>query len=118
MVNNRFPAGVSALLLMLLIGSAEAAITTRVLSFDDASCQAWSRSREVPEQRREYVSWVRGFLSGHNYANPKQAVSDVSRGTIEQYVERFCRDQPKAEFIEAAFRMSDDYSGRGAPIGK
>ena len=88
----------------------------RMLGFDDNSCQAWVKSKDDPEQRREYVSWARGFLSGHNYANQRQQVSDVSRSTVEMYVERFCRDKPTAPFTEAVYRMSDQYSGRSAPI--
>ena len=88
----------------------------RMLGFDDNSCQAWVSSKEDPEQRKEYVSWARGFLSGHNYANQKQQISDVSRSTVEMYVERFCRDKPTAQFTEAVYRMSDQYSGRSAPI--
>ncbi len=96
----------------------EAAAQSKMLGFDDNSCQAWSRSKGEPEQRKEYVSWARGFLSGHNYANQKQPVSDVSRGTIEQYIERFCREKPAGEFTEAVYRMSDQYSGRSAPISR
>jgi len=97
---------------------AGATMPPTMLGLDDNSCLAWQQSKDDPELRREYVSWIRGFLSGHNYANQKQQVSDVSRGTVEQYVERFCRERPKAEVTEAASRMSDDYSGRGATIGK
>ncbi len=91
---------------------------TKMLGFDDNSCEAWKASKEDPEQRKEYVSWARGFLSGHNYANQKQQISEVSRSTVEMYVERFCRDKPRAQFTEAVYRMSDQYSGRGSPITK
>lgn len=91
---------------------------TRMLGFDDNSCQAWVQSKEDPGRRAEYVSWARGFLSGHNYANQKQQVSEVSRSTVEMYIERFCRDKPTAAFTEAVYRMSDQYSGRSAPITK
>ena len=104
--------------MMAMTATGSALAQTKQLGFDDNSCQAWVRSKESPERRREYVSWVRGFLSGHNYANPKQAVSEVSRGTVEQFLERFCRDTPKADFTEAAYRMSDNYSGRSAPISQ
>ena len=90
----------------------------KILGFDDNSCRVWIASKDDPEQRREYVSWARGFLSGHNYANQKQQVSDVSYSTVEMFVERFCRDKPQADFTEAAYRMSDRYSGRGTPITK
>jgi hypothetical protein len=93
-----------------------AAAPPKMLGFDDNSCQAWAGSREDPELRGEYLAWARGFMSGHNYANQKQQVSDVSRGTIEMFIERFCRDKPTAQFTEAVYRMSDQYSGRRAPI--
>ena len=94
------------------------AATTKMLGFEDNSCVAWQESKDDMEQREAYVAWARGFLSGHNYANPKQQVSEVSRSTVEQYIERFCREKPKGQFTDAAYRMSDQYSGRGAPIGK
>ena len=110
--------GLWVLLLALSAMSGAAAAQARMLGFDDNSCQAWTGSKEDPEQRREYVSWARGFLSGHNYANQKQQVSDISRSTVEMFIERFCRDKPAAQFTEAVYRMSDQYSGRGAPITK
>lgn len=108
------------LFLLLALGATSGAVAAppRVLGFDDDSCQAWTGSKDDPERRGEYLSWARGFLSGHNYANQKQQVSDVSRGTVEMFIERFCRDRPAAPFIEAVYRMSDQYSGRGAPITK
>jgi hypothetical protein len=39
----------------------------KVLGLDDMSC-AWTVKTD-PELRQSYVDWVRGFLSGHNYAN-------------------------------------------------
>jgi hypothetical protein len=99
-------------------GNDLAAAPSRMLGFDDNSCRAWAGSKEDPEVRGEYLAWARGFLSGHNYANQKQQVSDISRGTIEVFVERFCRDNPAAQFTEAVYRMSDQYSGRRTPITK
>lgn len=103
-------------LLALMLVSSTVTAQQRMLGFDDNSCQAWARSRDEAELRREYISWARGFLSGHNYANPRQPVSDVSRGTLEMFIERFCRDNPSAQFTEAVYRMSDQYSGRGSSI--
>ena len=105
-----------ALLSISVVVSGIAAEQPRMLGFDDNSCQAWNRSKDEPELRREYLSWARGFLSGHNYANQKQQVSDVSRGTVEMHIERFCREKPSAQFTDAVYRMSDQYSGRSAPI--
>jgi hypothetical protein len=109
---------IAFLVLPLVFGVASgvAAAQARMLGFDDNSCQAWIGSKDDSERREEYISWARGFLSGHNYANQKQPVSDVSRGTVEKFIERFCRDNPSAQFTEAIYRMSDQYSGRGKPI--
>ncbi len=109
---------VAAIFLCACAASGQAAAQVRMLGFDDNSCQAWTKSKEDPDVRREYVSWARGFLSGHNYASQKQQVSDVSRSTVELYIERFCRDKPTAPFTEAVYRMSDQYSGRSTPITK
>ena len=102
---------------VLLAGPATAS-RLKVLGFDDNSCAAWQAAAADPDQRAAQVAWARGFLSGHNYANQKQQVSDVSRSTVEMFIERFCRDKPAAQFTEAVYRMSDQYSGRGAPITK
>ena len=102
---------------VLLAGPATAS-GLKVLGFDDNSCQAWVKSKEEPDVRREYVSWARGFLSGHNYANQRQQVSEVSRSTVEMFIERFCREKPAAQFTEAVYRMSDQYAGRSGPISR
>jgi hypothetical protein len=106
--------------LQLVLGAASGATAAepRMLGVDDNSCQAWAESKGDAEKRTEYISWARGFLSGHNYANQKQQVSDVSRSTLEMFIERFCRDSPTGQFSEAVYRMSDQYSGRGKPITK
>jgi hypothetical protein len=108
----------SVFMLLALYSMSGSAATTKMLGFEDNSCVAWQASKDDMEQREAYVAWARGFLSGHNYANPKQQVSEVSRWTVELYIERFCREKPKGQFTDAAYRMSDQYSGRGAPIGK
>jgi hypothetical protein len=105
-------------LFLCLALCAQAATLPRMLGFDDNSCQAWVGSKDDSERRGEYLAWARGFLSGHNYANQKQQVSDISRGTVEMFIERFCRDKPAAQFTEAVYRMSDQYSGRGTAINK
>lgn len=107
-----------ALLLAVLASPGAGAAPLKILGFDDMSCQAWLKSSGDAEQRKEYVAWVRGFLSGHNYANQGQQISVVSSGTVELYVQRFCSEKPLGQFSDAALRMSDQYSGRNAPISK
>lgn len=86
-----------------------------VLGLDDMSCAAWKKKID-PELREPYIQWVRGFLSGHNYANQSKQVAEVSSGTVAMFVDRYCADHAAATVSEAAMRMSDQYSGRNSPI--
>ena len=95
-----------------------AAVPLKIVGFDDMSCRAWSASKTDAEQRALYVSWVRGVLTGHNDANQSQQVSAISSGTVEQYVNRYCTEKPLGNFSDAAFRLSDQFSGRNTAITK
>ena len=101
----------------LLAGHAAAA-SVNVLGFDDLSCAAWTRSKDDPEQRGAYVVWIRGILTGHNYALPGQQVSTISSGTIELNISEYCSRNPNGLFSDAAFRLSDQFSGRNQPVRK
>lgn len=117
-MSNPYAVAVLSIAAFLSLPQDAAASKLKILAFDDNSCQAWKSSTDEPELRAAQVAWARGFLSGHNYANQKQQVTDVSAGTVERYIEQFCRKNPKGLFIDAAYQMSDDYSGRNAPIRK
>ena len=88
----------------------------KLLGLADMSCVAWKGTRNDPERREPYLQWVRGFLSGHNYANQARQVAEVSTGTVEAFVDRYCAEHAAATVPEAAMRMSDQYSGRNAAI--
>lgn len=104
---------------LALLGSpGAAAAPLKVLGFDDSSCSVWLGSKDDPDQRNLYVVWIRGLLTGHNYARPGQQVSSISSGTIEQFVNRYCSEHPQGRFDDAALRLSDQFSGRNAPITK
>lgn len=108
----------AALALLALGPSPARAEPLKILGFDDMSCQAWKQSKNDTDQRAVYIVWIRGLLTGHNYARPSQQVSTISSGTIEQWVNRYCSDHPQSGFNEAALRLSDQYSGRNAAITK
>lgn len=96
--------------------AATAATPLKILGLDDMSCTAWKATRNDPELRETYVQWVRGFLSGHNYGQPARQVAEVSRGTVAAFVDRHCAEKAASTVADAAMRMSDQYSGRNAPI--
>lgn len=95
--------------------SQASAAPLKILEMDDMSCAGWKK-RTDPELREPYVQWVRGFLSGHNYANQPNQVAVVSASTVATFVDRYCAEHASATVTEAAMRMSDRYSGRNAPI--
>lgn len=88
----------------------------KVLGLDDMSCVAWKETASDPERRAAYVQWVRGFLSGHNYANQSKQVAEVSVATVAVFVDRYCSERAASNVADAAMRMSDRYSGRNSPI--
>ncbi|WP_301100710.1 hypothetical protein [Propionivibrio sp.] len=109
----------AGLVLIVSLGATGAiSAPVKIVGFDDMSCRAWVKSKDDAEQRKAYLAWIRGVLTGHNYANPSQAVSSVSSGTVENFVDRYCVEKPLGEFSDAALRMSDKFSGRNDPITK
>lgn len=109
------------LLLVLCAGlpvASTLAAPLNILGFDDMSCAAWNASKGDPDLRASYVVWVRGFLTGHNYGQQAQQVSSISSGTIELNINNYCKQNPNGSFSDAAFRLSDQFSGRNQPIRK
>lgn len=115
---NRMPPLCRPFLLAMLITAGAEAAPVKIVGFDDMSCRAWVDSREDAEQRAAYLAWIRGVLTGHNYANQRQQVSAVSSGTVENFVNRYCVEKPDGDFGEAAMRMTDRFSGRNSAITK
>ena len=107
-----------SLLVAALVATSAVAAPIKIVGFDDMSCRAWVKSKDDVEQRKTYLAWIRGVLTGHNYANQGQQVSSISSGTVENFVDRYCVEKPLGEFSDAALRMSDKFSGRNEPISK
>lgn len=114
-VSARF--GMPFAFLLLLSVSATAA-PLKIVGFDDMSCRAWIQSKDDAETRNSHLAWIRGVLTGHNYANQSQQISAISTGTVQNFVDRYCAEKPQGEFSEAALRMADRFSGRNQAITK
>lgn len=112
------PAAVLLLAIMTTHRAAAAEIPVKILGPDDVSCQAWTNSKDDADERAIYVAWARGVLTGHNYVNRRQQVSTMSSGTIEKHITRYCNYNPRGDFSDAAFRLSDQFSGRNEAITK
>ena len=107
-----------SLLLIALVATGVVAAPITIVGFDDMSCRAWGKAKEDTDLHKAHLAWIRGMLTGHNYANQSQQVSAMSNGTIENFVDRFCVDHPQGDFGSAALRMSDRFSGRNQAISK
>ncbi len=105
-------------ILFTFTAGATGAAGLNVLGFDDMSCAAWNKSKDDQDQRKIYVVWARGVLTGHNYAAQSQQVSTISSGTIELNINRYCSKNPNGSFNDAVLRLSDEFSGRNQPIRK
>lgn len=80
---------------------------------EDASCAAWMKSASNKLIRAQYDFWVRGFASGHNYANPSQQVKVgqfLGSDELYRYLDQYCRDNPKSSFIGGAIQLVEQLS--------
>lgn len=109
---------VLALIGFALGGTAADAAPVNIVGFDDMSCRGWQKGRSDEALRHAYIAWVRGVVTGHNYARPEQQVSSISAGTVGNFVDRYCADNPQSDLGQAAFRLTDRFSGRNEPIDK
>lgn len=79
-----------------------------VLSFDNTSCGVWVGSANNEVARAQYISWFRGFVSGHNFANrTNQVPLDSMRDekTLALYIDKYCRENPLNPFVSASFEL-------------
>lgn len=108
----------TAALCTALASCPSSAAGLNILGLDDMSCATWIKSKDDPDLRGPYIVWVRGFLTGHNYALPGQQVATISSGTIELKINQYCARNPSGLFSEGAMRLSDEFSGRNQAIRK
>jgi hypothetical protein len=83
-----------------------------VFLFEDSSCAAWMKTAGNKPLRAEYEFWIRGFVSGHNYANPARQVPTGKLPGGEQlyaYLDEYCHDNPNSSFVGGAFRLVEQY---------
>jgi hypothetical protein len=104
--------GAAALLALSLPASgATQGQQVNVFTFEDVSCAAWDKSGGNKLLRAQYEFWVRGFVSGHNFANPSRQVkigAFPGSDALYQYLDQFCRDNPSLSFVGGAFRLVED----------
>jgi hypothetical protein len=93
--------------LLPAIASAQAQ-QINIFWFEDASCAAWIKSSGNKALRIQYESWIRGFVSGHNYARPSRQIKVgefPDSDALHQYLDQYCRDNPKSSFVGGAIQL-------------
>ena len=106
-----------AALSLLCVGVAQSnpVRTFDIAGFDDMSCGAWVASERNPVARAHYLTWFRGFISGHNFANPDHQIPSSqipSPETITLYVDRHCEQDPLSDVAMAVFNLVGQLSSR------
>ena len=105
----RAPLGMATLLAALLPAAASGQEhQINIFWGEDASCASWMKSGGNKLIRAQYEFWVRGFVSGHNFANPPRQVkvgAFPESDALYQYLDQYCRDNPQSSFIGGAIQL-------------
>lgn len=102
-----------------LLGPACAAAadqTPGIYLYNIQSCGDFLAGQPGAPGRLFAVSFVRGYVSAHNFYNPSRQIrSDLPSNTIEAYVEKYCRENPLNDSGVAAISLVKDLGGVTAP---
>jgi hypothetical protein len=85
--------------------------------FDKMSCSDWLDSYGNDEVRAQYIAWIRGIVTGYNFANPDNQVAmghmpgDFALGL---FVDSYCRSHRSTSIAGAAFALIEERRGDAA----
>ncbi|HEX7644671.1 MAG TPA: hypothetical protein VF472_20910 [Burkholderiaceae bacterium] len=85
--------------------------------FDKMSCEDWFGSENQAEARQQYIAWIRGVVTGYNYANPGNQVSGgrmPSDFGLAVFVDNYCHSRRATSVAGAAFALIADRRGNAA----
>jgi len=88
---------------------------------EDDSCSAWMKSAGNKAVRAYYDFWMRGFVSGYNFGNPARQIkvgAFPGSNDLYQYLDRYCRDNPKLSFVGGAIELVAQLREASAPARK
>jgi hypothetical protein len=87
---------------------AEENAVVAIHGFDKMSCEDWLSSDGNDDVRGQYVAWIRGIVTGYNFANPDNQVA-LGRMpgdfTLGLYVSSYCRNHKSTTIAGAAFEL-------------
>ncbi len=102
--------GTTAYLVLLLPATAMAQSQQINIIFtaENASCSAWIKSADNRLIRAQYEFWARGFVSGHNFANPAHQIklgAFPASDALYRYLDQYCRDNPQNSFVDGMIQL-------------
>ena len=104
-----------AALFVCLMGGSVHAQPLIIFSYEEMSCGAWAKSAQGHETvRAQYDAWVRGFISGSNWATPNHQIpfqgKDFS-ATISLYIDKYCRENPLKDMVGGTMELVEELVG-------
>lgn|GEM_PF-945640 len=110
--------------LLFLVGLSSVAFAqdkevVAIHGFDRMSCDDWTASQDDDSVRSMYIAWIRGIVTGYNYANPDNQVQ-LGRMpgdfTVGLFVDSYCRANRTKSFAGAAFELIMQKRGNGGGV--
>src|SRR5581483_7447880 len=101
----------AALLLCSTFCLAQEKSLVAIHGFDKMSCEDWLGSEGHVDVREQYIAWVRGVVTGYNYANPGDQVSEGRMPTdfgLAIFVDNYCHSRRATSVAGAAFALIAD----------
>lgn len=89
-----------------------------IFTFEDSSCVSWTKSANNNLLRAQYLFWIQGFVSGHNYASPQHQVKTgklPGSEVLYRYLDAYCKNNPSLSFVGAAITLIEDLREPVAP---
>lgn len=85
--------------------------------FDKMDCRDWLGSEDHPDVRQQYIGWIRGVVTGYNYANPDNQVMQSRMPSdfgLIIFVDNYCHRQKVTSVAGAAFALILERRGSAA----
>jgi hypothetical protein len=104
----------AVLLLPATVSIAQEKAFVAIHGFDKMSCDDWFGSEGSPDVRQQYIGWIRGVVTGYNYANPRDQVFAGRMPTdfgLAIFVDNYCHSKRATSISGAAFALIADRRG-------
>ncbi len=104
----------ATLLLPASVSLAQEKSFVAIHGFDKMSCDDWFGSEGNPDVRQQYIGWIRGVVTGYNYAHPGDQVSESHMPSdfgLAIFVDNYCHSKRATSVAGAAFALIADRRG-------